>query len=337
MDMNDDTDLCKAEESVEATADWRQYRAGKGDKAGRKITRIYAADQAYVIYFLGCDLYYETTPEIEHDLGSADASLARINRLLDSKPPKNSREYNENCSILELTADALEMFFCGEKPEALEILNGLCDKLKAKEEAQRRLMYQGGTFVITGLVWLVYLLFLIKKWITPEWEPWFLAAALAMAGGLFSVCLSIGSLEVNVNQKKIFLFFAGTTRAIVALLAGAGLLLAMRSKVFAGITYKGDPPQVAEGLVAAEMFFCFLAGFSETFVPNILSKATETKDKEKTAAEKAAAEKAAAVKVAAEKAAREKAAAAAKTEAAAKAAAEKAEREKVAAGHGTGA
>jgi hypothetical protein len=140
-----------------------------------------------------------------------------------------------------------------------------------------------------------------------------------------------------VNQKKFFLFFAGTTRAIVALLAGVGLLLAMRSKVFAGITYKGDPPQVAEGLMAAEMFFCFLAGFSETFVPNILSKATETKDKEKTAAEKAAAEKAAAVKVAAEKAAREKAAAAAKTEAAAKAAAEKAEREKAAAGHGTGA
>lgn len=329
--MNEDNDLCKPEESVEATPDWHQYRAGKGDKAGRKITRIYAADQAYVIYFLGCDLYYETTPEIEHDLGSADASLARINRLLDSKPPTNSREYNENCSILELAADALEMFFCGEKPEAIEILNGLCDKLKAKEEAQRRLMYQGGTFVITALAWIVYLLFRIEGWITPNWQPWFLAAALAMAGGLFSVCLSIGSLEVNVNQQKVFLLFAGATRAIVALLAGAGLLLAMRSKVFAGITYKGDPPAVAEALIAAEMFFCFLAGFSETFVPNILSKATETKDKDKAAADKTAAEKAAV-----EKAAREKPAAAAKSEAEAKAAEEKADREKAAGEHRAG-
>lgn len=285
--MNEDTDLCKADESVQATPDWHQYRAGKGDKAGRKITRIYAADQDYVIYFLGCDLYYDTTPEIEHGLGSADAALARINRLLDSKPPKNSREYNENCSILELAADALEMFFCGEKTEAIEILNGLCDKLKSKEEGQRRLFYQLGTFVITVLVWSVYLAWQTKGWFTPKWEPWFLAAALAMAGGLFSVCLSIGSLEVNVNQKKFFLLSAGATRAIVALLAGAGLLLAMRSKIFGGITYDTEPPNLGDALKTAEVFFCFLAGFSETFVPNILSKATETKDKEKAAENRA--------------------------------------------------
>lgn len=286
--MNEDNDLCKPEESVAATPDWHQYRAGKGDKAGRKITRIYAADETYVIYFLGCDLHYETTPEIEHDLGSADASLARINRLLDSNPPKNSREYNENCSILELAADALEMFFCGEKPEAIEILNGLCDKLKSKEEGQRRLLYQLGTFVITLLVWSVYLAWQTKGWFSPNWEPWFLAAALAMAGGLFSVCLSIGSLEVNVNQEKFFLLSAGATRAIVALLAGAGLLLAMRSKIFGGITYDKEPPNLGDALKTAEVFFCFLAGFSETFVPNILSKATETKDKEKAATDRAA-------------------------------------------------
>jgi hypothetical protein len=320
--MNEDIDLCKPEESVEATSDWHEYRAGKGDKAGRKITRLYASDKDYVIYFLGCDLYYDTGPDIEHDLGSADAALARINRLLDVNPPKNSREYKENCSILELAADALEMFFCGEKTEAIEILNGLCDKLKAKEEGQRRLLYQFGTFAITVLVWFFYLLSLGKGWLSPKWDPWFLAAALAMAGGLFSVCLSIGSLEVNVNQEKLFLLCAGATRAIVALLAGAGVLLAMRSKIFAGITYAKDPPNIGEALITAELFFCFLAGFSETFVPNILSKATETKDKEKTAAEKNAAEKAAAEKVAAEKAA------------AAKAATEKAAREKAAAEHG---
>src|SRR2546426_7090871 len=105
-----------------------------------------------------------------------------------------------------------------------------------------------------------------------EWYPWILAAALAMAGGLFSVCLSIGSLEVNVNQQKRFLLCAGATRSIVALLAGIGLLLAMRSKMFAGITYKDSEPLLAgEALGIAEMFFCFLAGFSESFVPNIFS------------------------------------------------------------------
>jgi hypothetical protein len=297
--------------SVEAHSDWRKYRAGEGDKAGRQITRIYAADDDYVIYFLGCDLYYEIAPELEKDLASADAALARINRLLDANPPKNSREYDENVSILELAADALEMFFCGERTEALEILNSLRDKLQAKEEAQRRLNYQLGTFSITMLVWIAYLLFLGKDWIPQKWEPWILAAALAMAGGLFSVCATIGSLEVNVNQQKVFLLFAGATRSVVALLAGVGLLLAMRSKMFAGIAYGGEPPNSGDALKIAEMFFCFVAGFSESFVPNILSKAAEAKSADGKAAEAkaaAATDKAATDKAATEKAAAEKAA-----------------------------
>src|SRR5438876_10139555 len=113
-----------------------------------------------------------------------------------------------------------------------------------------------------------------------------------MAGGLFAVCLSVGSLGVNVNQQHGFLLCAGATRAVVAFLAGIGLLLAMRSKMFAGITYEDSKlPLIGEPLRIAEMFFCFLAGFSEAFVPNILSKAANAKS----ADAKAAADKVAAV------------------------------------------
>ena len=287
------------EVSVEANPDWQKYRAGAGDKAGRQITKIHAVDDGYVIYFVGCDLYYETTPALGKDLASADAALARINRLLDANP-KPGREYDINVSILELAGDAFEMFFCGERTEALEILNGLRDKLQAKEEGQRRLMYQLGTVIITAVVWVLYLT--VVRCMPVQWHPWILAAALAMAGGLFSVCLNVGSLEVNLNQQKLFLLSAGATRSVVALLAGIGLLLAMRSKMFAGITYKGDPPEPGDALKIAEMFFCFLAGFSESFVPNILST--------KAAADKAAADKAVADKAVADKAVADKAAAA---------------------------
>jgi hypothetical protein len=153
----------------------------------------------------------------------------------------------------------------------LEILNGLREKLQAKEEGQRRWMYQLGTLLIALLPWYAYLFLHGRGYLQPgTWNPWMLGAALAMAGGLFSVCLKIASLEVNVNQGNWFLFFAGATRSGVAFLAGIGLLLAMRSKMFAGITYKGDPPGLDQSLSVAEMFFCFLAGFSEYFVPNIL-------------------------------------------------------------------
>lgn len=315
---------------VEPTPDWKNYRAGGGDRAGRKISEIYAIDDDYIIYFSDhhfsdtqacCELFYEVTDELDTDLGKADAALARINRLLDDYQEKGSKEYNFNYSTLELAADGLEMIFRGEKIEGLEILSGLCDKLQAKEEGQRRLNYQLGTLAIAGLTWVLYLSLNNSKGFHPGWEPWILAAALAMAGGFFSVCATIGSLTVNVNQQKGFLFGAGATRAVVALLAGTGLLLAMRSKMFAGITYNGEPPNGGDALTSAEMFFCFLAGFSESFVPNLL---TRTADSKSAAQAKADADKAAADA----KAAAEAKAAAAKAEAEAKAAAEKAAREK---------
>jgi len=288
----------KSEESVTANPNWHTYRAGEGDRAGRKIRKIYAVNDDYVIYFVTSEMYYETVPALENGLGPADSLLARINRLLDANPADGTRDYDVNVSTLELAADAFEMFFSGERDEALDILTGI------------RLMYQLGTVLITTLAWILYLWLLRKGSIPAEWYSWMLAAALAMLGGLFSVCLNLGSLEVNVNQQKLFLLVAGATRSIVAFLAGIALLLAVRSKMFAGIVYQGNVPSDGAGLEIAEKSFCFLAGFSESFVPNILSKSADAKTADaKAAAEKAAADKAAAEKAAAEKAAADRAAA----------------------------
>jgi hypothetical protein len=310
-----------SEESVTVNPNWRTYRAGDGDRAGRKIRKVYAVGDDYVLYFIASELYYETGPTLEKGLGPADSLLARINRLLDANPPENTREYYVNVSTLELAADAFEMFFSGERDEALEILSSIRDKLQAKEEGQRRLAYQGGAVLITAVVWIVYLVLLYlrlrSKFLLPaEWYSWMLASSLAMLGGLFSVCLNIGSLEVNVNQQPWFLPIAGATRSIVAFLAGIALLLAVRSKMFAGIVYQGDIPSDGAPLQLAEKFFCFIAGFSESFVPNILSKTADAKTADAKAAsdnvaadQAAAAEQAAVDKAAADKAAADKAAA----------------------------
>src|SRR6266446_1840005 len=104
-------------ESLAANSNWDTYREGAGDKAGRKIEKLYAVAPGYVIYFIDSDLFYDITPELQNSLGSvnlgnADAALARINRLLDKNQTKGSTEYKFNFSILELAADALEMVFC---------------------------------------------------------------------------------------------------------------------------------------------------------------------------------------------------------------------------------
>jgi hypothetical protein len=191
--------------------------------------------------------------------------------LVDSEDTK-SYAYQHKYSTLELVADAYEMIFCGEISEGVTILNDIRDKLQTAAEGKFRLFYQGGAVSIAFIGWVFYLFLHNLKLMPVGWEPWTLAAALAMAGGAFSVCLNLGSLQVSVNQEKSFLVAAGTTRSIVALLAGVGALLAMRASMVAGFAYRPTtvPPLTGAALVAAEMFFCFLAGFSESFVPNIL-------------------------------------------------------------------
>ncbi len=256
---------------------WRFYRAHGVDRAGRKIEKVYALDDDYIVYFSDCELFYETTPELAARLGTTlggtNAALARIKRLLPDNPEDKSPVYLSKFSTLELAADGCEMVFCGQSTNGLDVLNSIRDKLQTTEEVKRRLAYQAGTVSITLAVWLLYLWLQWMNYLYGRWEPWMLSAALAMAGGVFSVCLNLESLQVNVNQRLYFLWIAGATRAVIAFLAGIGLLLAMRSKMFAGIAYAGKPPSGYAPLEIAEMFFCFLAGFSEFFVPNILSDA----------------------------------------------------------------
>jgi len=261
------------------TLDWHDYKTGGLDRAGRSIEKVYALDDNYVIYICDCELFYETKVGLVKDLGPMNAALARINRLLPDNPKnKDGPTYRNKFSTLELVGDAFEMAFCGETEDAMDILNGIRDKLQTAEEGKRRLMYQFGSVAITIAVWVVYAFFHNSEGA----NPWILTAGLALAGGVFSVCLNLGSLQVNVNQSKPFLFSAGATRSVVALLAGIALLLAMRSKMFAGIVYSGQPPDggvppaIGSPLTVVEMFFCYLAGFSESFVPNIL-RSTEKK------------------------------------------------------------
>jgi hypothetical protein len=244
--------------------DWHLYERGGKDTAGRVIDYIYTRDKDYVIYFSGGDMFYEAEEPLLEKLGNANVALARINRLLPATAS------SDKTSTLELVADAFEMIFMDQVAEGLGILSDIRDKLQIAPESKRRLTYQLGAISVTVGIWAIYLVLHSFKWMPKGWDPWMLAAALALAGGAFSVCLNLGSLQVSVNQGLGFLYSAGTTRSVVALLSGVGLLLAMRAKMIAGLAYGNNARDAVALLNEAEMFFCFLAGFSETFVPNIL-------------------------------------------------------------------
>lgn len=239
---------------------WQGYKLHGQDSSEHEIEFIHARCNEFIIYFADGDLYYECTDELLKDMSIPDTALAKINLLI----PSNKEQKQE---ILELTADAIEMWLCDHHERAEVILNDLIKRLEVNRDGTARLFYQigaiGGAIIVWGAA------FAFSGRISSAWEPWMLAAALGAAGGVFSVCLNLDSIKVNISQSILFLTTAGGTRAMIAVLGATVLLLAMRAKIVLQLIYSTGkfPPYTLD---YGEMFFCFLAGFSETFVTNVL-------------------------------------------------------------------
>ena len=261
--------------------DWRNYELGSRDINDHVITLIHARCPEFVIYFCGgdedgrawmdklfrkgkdLDLYYECTDALLKRTPVANACLAQINRLVTSEKEKR-RE------TLECVADAFEMLFCEQRKEAEAVLKDIVTQLEVWRETRGRLYDHAATLVAAVVVWI---LLLTNKYLhlMPELDPWLLAAALGVTGGFFSVCLNLASIRVNVNQSLRTLSYSGSTRAAVALIAGVACLLAVRGKVILGqAATDAGGLEGSNDVSPAIMFFLFLAGFSETFIPNVL-------------------------------------------------------------------
>ena len=254
---------------------WLEYEHGKEDINGHVIESIHTRCSDFVIYFCKqdglSDLYYECTDGLLKTTAAPNAHLAKINRLV-SDNEKKRRE------TLECVADAFEMWLCGQTKESEAILTDIILQLEVWRETRGRLSYQSAALFAAVATWALYLCNSNGGWLPPL-DPWLLAAALGATGGFFSVCLNLASIKVNVNQSSSQLYIAGATRAAVALIAAVACLLAVRGKIILGLAATAEAAGAPETAIpAAVLFFLFLAGFSETFIPNVL------RDSEKNAA-----------------------------------------------------
>lgn len=250
--------------------DWLEYDIGKNDLNGHPIESIHARSDEFIIYFCKTplsDLYYECTDPLLEKTGLPNATLAKVNRLL---PDIES----ERRTVLEFVADAFEMWLCGQYPESQKILDEIVAELANSRETRGRLNYQAAALTWAGVVWVLFFIHQAPaiNQAFPALGQWLLAAALGATGGFFSVCLNLASIKVDVNQSLRFLWFAGATRAGVALLAAVACLLAIQGKIILGLAGAGDAVDYTDLKMIPKpiFFFLFLAGFSETFIPNVL-------------------------------------------------------------------
>lgn len=236
------------------------YRLGAKDSRGRVIQAIFAHFDSYVIY------QAENRLEIEGDLGPFDNSQVVQDRV-ESATALCPDESRARTACFKSIAAALAACMAGDEKTATTLLDKLVARMSQRAVEIGRLFYLAGTVATALLIGLVVLIVYFSQ--LPARSLPTLLTYMAFFGGLggtMSVAANLRHIQVNKDSGIAFNVVAGASRGIIAVLAGLFAYLAIKSELMLGVLAESN------GLVG---LLCggFVAGFSETLVPNTLRRA----------------------------------------------------------------
>ncbi|HEY2068150.1 MAG TPA: hypothetical protein VGG48_01245 [Rhizomicrobium sp.] len=235
------------------------YRVGGVDRHGRLIEVIYSHYPHYIVYVTGGALQIEgNTTELDGN-PQVSALLSRAINLC----PNVMRVKRQTFAQL---AVAVDQCMASHPAEALASVTRVIAQLSDRARSAARLHYVWSGAIAVTVLWLIFLACLPFR---PADDAllWLQVIAFGGTGALFSVILNQQTIPIDVDDTALVHWTAGASRVLVGMIAGTACYLAIKSRVALNFAESSDH--------YTELFFCFLSGFSESFVPNLL-KGQET-------------------------------------------------------------
>lgn len=243
--------------------EWRNYKKDGNDKKGRKIIAIYAHDTDHIIYQTDDGLHLEGNVESLDKDPEVNHYVSQIKALA----PVNEAEKSLHFSQL---ATALSSCVGGDITGCKMQLKRIFESLQNKRNAVARLIYLWAAVGFAASVWII-VLFISNTNGSNWWGlTWALAISFGATGGVLSVAWRQQQIPVDPDRSPKMHISNGMARIILAALSGLACFLAIKSGVILNLLQ--DQPKNYDVL-----FFCFLSGFSEKFMPNVLSNADQQK------------------------------------------------------------
>lgn len=269
------------------TAIEKHPKIGDKDNRGAEITEVYWATRKFYIYQAGGHIRYG----LPEDYDTAATLRQRIFRLTDSRSNIErlrsidgiSKDERERGAV-ELAAALAQAFETDLKADPAEVAGPL-ESMKRTEQrltslakSACRKRYVIGAVQAFAVV--VVLLFLIV-WLLPQANLTPLSsevlakyAAYSLFGALgsfLSVLLGLRGLDFDLNLDRWEHLVAGLTRIGIGVFAGIVIGLAINSSFLnPDFTAAGTPSEIVI------YFLAFVAGFSESLVPNLLKRGDES-------------------------------------------------------------
>lgn len=248
-----------------------EVKKGGFDQRGREILDVFWSTRDYVIFRhpSGVSPHFSDENEVAQRQRKA---YADIGPLLSAVNALRSGAVWRGESIDREIARAISQALDSNVENAQRILSAVQDRLHNLRTIRGRLEYQLGSFVVALLVvgFLGIALLLLNQQGGSVLSPLRLAqvASCGALGGFLSVSIGIRKLEIDPDADWRINGIAGASRIVIAMIGSIFVYFAIVSGLVLGNLSIEDSNAGVFAISVA-------AGFSESFVPNILRQMTQ--------------------------------------------------------------
>lgn len=246
-----------------------EFIVGSKDPQGTEIVRIYGVSPEYVIYRTGTGLrVFTDEDEIPPEKRVYSNRFMEIGDELAKIYSLQPEELAKVESINKQIARAMHQCLEGKIEKAKFLLKEAESRLLRLRRLQGRIQYL--TAASVGLMVLLLGLAVSVLCGSRELTEYLNVVVCGAIGGFLSVALNVWSLDIDPDASKELNILAGASRMVIAALAGIVAYFAVMSNLVFGALVTGGG---GYGLYMAAT----VAGFSESFVPNLIGNISSDK------------------------------------------------------------
>lgn len=258
-----------------------RYKVGELDPHGNFIEYIYSLDKQnkYVIYrtrkvIRWADITLQSNrDEFKNNFHEIQVIVSRI-------VSRNPEEVERVETINRLTANGIKLALENDFENSKKVLKEAEERLETFRCIDARLQYLLGSYHALFTIFFALLVLRVLPDIFPQLfinmiekflvsKEFFVVTACGALGGVLSVAFGINGIKLDPDSD---VRIAGVSRIVIAVISSLIIYIALRADIVSPLTQffvdNGQTPQLNNWKIG---FASVAAGFTETFVPNVLS------------------------------------------------------------------
>ena len=239
-----------------------RFIKGEKDLTGDVITEIFVRSPEFVIYSVVDSLVCHATLD-EQVESRSDILRPMISDIRALMPADGMDRVSQHHIV-----NALSLAFRGEPEAAIRVLDRLRHRLTKSRRAGGQLRYLGTAAIAVAAVLICAgLSTILPTTMSSSIAEFIPVAVFGALGALLSVSVGLRAISIDVDDPPLMMAALGATRIMIGMVGALGLYSLVQANLVLGL--------FAESGTSGLRALAFLAGFSETLVPNVLTKVEE--------------------------------------------------------------